>query len=539
MIKTLLIKNLILIKHADISFEEGLTIFTGETGAGKTAFIQALRLILGERADASKIRKGCDKAFIQASFEINLSPNMKRILEEAGVEHSIDEDLILTREISLSGKSRAFICGQLAPLSTIQKLASYLVDFVSQHEQLSLKSGENQRDLLDQYCQLNLLPFNTCWDEEKKLEKQLNDLLTESHANENNILEDRLTELEKLNYQTGEETVLFEEYTLLNNSQEIQLNSTQALASLEKAIDCSVEVESLVKSISKYTTQLSDGEKMGIEAKIQLTELRSLIESFSAKVEFDPTRLDHLEERLKQIDRLKKKYKDDLEKVRLDLKEQLKRQENIHHLIETTNEELAAAKKNTTSEAARVTEIRMEGARDLEKELSLALQELNIPSAEVRIQIDKTSRSPLGEDSVSFCLKANRGEQLAALKDSTSGGELSRILFALKVILSQKSNPQTMIFDEIDANVGGKTGTIMGQKLAHISKTRQVFCITHFPQVARYGNHHYRVYKEEKADRTECTIEPLKPKNREVELLRMLGGDQLKIEASPLEASKS
>lgn len=527
MIKSLTIKNLILIEHAEISFENGFTVVTGETGAGKTAFIQALRLIMGERGDSTKVRKGCEKAFIQATFEFSMSKQFTDILSDAGIDLNEDEDLILSREILASGKSRAFIDAQVVSLTTLQKLSGFLIDCVSQHEQITLKSPDNQRNLLDQYIDLDVSSFQTKWDEEKNLEKELERLQDEASTNTKPLIEEKLEELDKLQLQEGEEKNLFEEYTLLCNSQEILAATDKSIELTDEAINACVQIKGLLDAISRYSSSLNDGKSLGEEAYFQLAELRSLIESFSNKIETDPNRLTFLEERLSLINKLKKKYGDDLHLTKEKLLKQLERLNTLDEQIAQCQIKLASSRERTKAEVALITQKRELGAKDLAKGLSLALQSLNIPHGEVSIELDKIPRCSKGEDIVTFYLRANLGEKRVMIKDSTSGGELSRLLFSLKILLAEKCRPLTMIFDEIDANVGGETAATIGLNLQNLSKKRQVFCITHFPQVARYGNHHLRVYKEEKLDRTSCKIEALSPKTKEIELLRMLGGANL------------
>ncbi|NGX38009.1 MAG: DNA repair protein RecN [Chlamydiae bacterium] len=501
-LKTLILKNLILIEEAHVDFQNGLTIITGETGAGKTALIEAIRLILGERSDATKVRKGCERAVIQAAFD-----------------GASDEDLIISREIFANGKSRAFVAGEMVPAAVLQKLAPSLVDFIGQHAQISLKNTETQRTFLDLYAQIDLSPFQTRWDEEKQIQAQLEELERQKSLNQKLLIENQLGELDSAQPQEGEDEVLFEEYALLSNSQELLGNAAQILTSTDAAIDHCVQIEATLAS-----SGLEENQQMAKEAHFQLAELRDSMHHLKAKIESDPGRLTYLEERLKMLDQLKKKYGKDLLATREELKKKLEILESLDERLEALSQALARAQENTQIEINHLREKRTAAAQMLEKELSKTLQELNIPTADVRVEIVKTTRSKTGEDEVRFMLRANKGEQLAPIKECSSGGELSRFLFALKIALAEKNPTKTLIFDEIDANVGGETATIIGKKLRDLGECRQVFCITHFPQVARYADHHLRVHKEENEKRTLCQIEYLNPGAKEIELLRMLGG---------------
>ncbi|MBS0629988.1 MAG: DNA repair protein RecN [Verrucomicrobia bacterium] len=523
MIKTLIIKNLILIEEAHVQFDSGLTMITGETGAGKTALIEAIRLILGERADASKVRKGCDKAFIQASFELDKTPP---ILIEAGVNVAEDEELILTREISTTGKSRAFIAGQMVPASLLQNLAPYLVDFIAQHAQVSLKSSENQRELLDLYADIDRSDFQLLWEKEKELQGQIDILQERKKTQKEPLLRDQLDELFEANLKPEEEEALFGEYSLLTNAQELLSSTSQIIGETDVAIQRCNSITSLFNPLLKFDPKLEETQAMAKEARLQLIELSSALESFQAKIESDPGRLNIVEERLKMYDRLKRKYGKDLIVIQNQIEKELESLESIDQTIEQLTEELKEIKEKTSAACQEISKKRQKGAIKLGKQLSAALQQLNIPSAEITIQVEKAARSKTGEDTIHFYLQANAGEAPTLVKDSSSGGEMSRLLFSLKLILAEKSQPKTMVFDEIDANVGGETARIMGQKLKELGEVIQVLCITHFPQVARQGDHHLRVLKEENEQRTVCKLSFVQDDEREAELLRMAGNTQ-------------
>jgi DNA repair protein RecN (Recombination protein N) len=514
MIKTLIIKNLVLVEESHIQFEGGLTMITGETGAGKTALVEAIHLILGERADSTKVRKGCDKAIIQASFDLEKVP---AVLQEAGIEVAEDEELIITREISAAGKSRAFIAGQMVPASLLQSLAPYLVDFIDQ------KVSFNQREVLDLYADIDLIPFQTLWESSSKLQTEIDTLQERKNGQREQFLNDQLEELLEANLQEGEEDALFEEYSLLSNSQELLATTGQIISESDLAIEQCNTITALFNPILKYDASFDETMKMAKEARLQLTELSSQLQSFQAKIESDPGRLNIIEERLKVLDRLKRKYGKQLLAAQNEIEKELESLVGIDEKIEALKSELTTLKEKTSAACKQLSQKRQQGAAELGKKLSTFLQQLNIPSAQVTIKVDPAPRSKSGEDAIHFFLQANAGEQPVLVKESGSGGELSRLLFSLKLVLAEKCQPKTMVFDEIDANVGGETAKIMGQKLKELGKVRQVLCITHFPQVARQGDHHLRVYKEESGNRTYCQISFVDSQDREAELARMAG----------------
>ena len=306
-LKTLIIKNLVLVEEAHLSFKEGLTVITGETGAGKTALIEAIRLILGKRSDATKVRKGCEKATIQAAFDPSFTPELRDLLNEAGLSILEDEELILTREISAQGKSRAFICSQLVPSSFLTSLAPHLIDFVGQNAQVDMRAAEVQRKYLDLFADIDLIPFQMCLIREKEFEAQTRRLREEKKESgaKRPFLKSQLEELASLQLKEDEEKTLFEEYSFLSNAQELLASTEKALEQTDSLIEGCGKVGSLIKQMQKYEETFVDAEEMTKEAHLQLSELRALTLSFQGKLENDPHRLIFLEERLSKIDQLK------------------------------------------------------------------------------------------------------------------------------------------------------------------------------------------------------------------------------------------
>jgi len=526
MLKTLILHNLVLIKRAEVDFEKGFTAITGETGAGKTALIEAIRLILGERADSGKVRKGAEKASIQAAFSAEPSDALVQIFEEGGIQFPEGEEILLSREISASGKGRAFICGQMVPAAFLQRIAPHLVDFIGQHAQVELKSENTQRRLLDLYANVDLTPFNRAWCIEKKNRIDLRTLLDEKAKSVQKaaLLTGQIEELTTAAISDGEEEALFEEYTLKSHARELQIQSEQALSDISQSRQSTGKAYSTLQEMAKLGSSLNESSKMANESQLLLEEIEIALQSFQSKLESNPTRLAFLEERLKLIDLLKKKYGKNPSARLHEMLEELKNIEDIGDREETLKKSLAVAEKDTNEAAAQIRRLRQNGANKLEDKLSKSLQNLNITAAELKIEVKQAARSKEGDDEIVFSLCANKGEQLAPVKESSSGGELSRLLFALKVLLAEKLQPPTLIFDEIDANVGGQTATLIGQHLTTLSANRQVLCITHFPQVARQADHHICVSKHEDTERTEGKITPLSKKEKDIELLRMLGG---------------
>lgn len=524
MLKTLQIKNLILIEEAMIEFDRGFTVITGETGAGKTALVEALRLLCGERGDSTKVRKGASRAWIGACF--SFSPPLSKIFEEFGLSHPENEDVLITREISREGKSRCFVSGQMVPVSFLQELSPFLLDFVGQHATTSLKSLDKQREYLDVFAEIDLFPFQKSWKEEKNLEAELSKLKAEREnvIKRRDFLEEKCAELLAAKLKEGEENALFEEYTVLSNSQELERLTDQSLEAADTVLDGIRKVRNLLMQMEKCGLEAKEEGQIAKEIDLQGEELRSLLLRIQAKWENDPQRLHFLEERLSFLEKLKKKHGPDLFLALEEAQSELDslqnfedKQQQLTNILETSRLKSSEAIKNIRIQ-------REAAARKLETILSHTLQELNIPTAEVVIQIKPCARTQYGEDEIAFFLRANKGEKLSSVRENTSGGELSRLLFALKLALGEKRPANTMVFDEIDANVGGETATQIGKYLFSLGKKGQILCITHFPQVARQADHHFCVVKKENADRTLGMIHKVSGHERDLEITRMLGG---------------
>lgn len=518
-------------------FEGGLTIITGETGAGKTALTQGIHLILGERADSSLVRKGEDKAHIEASFDISRLPKVKELLIEYGIDYNEDDPLIISRELSKEGKSRAFINNQMATLSVLQTLGSHLVHMIGQHSYHELRSSDTQRDIIDLYgsVQEALKLYKQAFQNEKTAEKKLSQLLEELLQKERDFenVSDTLKELKEAHLKEGEEEELFETYSLYSKSQEIGEKSKEICRALSEGARPILKELSHFKNscdhLSRIHTSFSEQSALLQEAIIALQEVDHGLQKAMNSLDHNPQTLLRMEERLSLYTKIKKKYGPSYQDW-IDHQKSLEAKIDAWDLLDETIEkaemDLKLAKDLLETLSNSLTKKREESARNLEKKLSDSIQELNMPDAVVHIEIKTTEKTLSGADHITFWLQANKGEKPSSLKDSTSGGELSRLLLAIKTTLAEKNNTPTIIFDEIDANVGGTTATLIGNKLLELSKHAQIFCITHFPQVAKKANLHLRVVKEDKGDRTVARLEKLGTKEKEIELLRMLGGEK-------------
>lgn len=538
MIEYLRIKNLVLMDLCEVHFDKGLTIITGETGAGKTALIQGLHLILGERADSSLVRKGEEKAHVEASFDLSNNPKIQELLTSYGIDYNEDEPLIITRELSKEGKSRAFINHQVVTLSLLQNLGAHLVHIIGQHSYQELKSPDTLREIVDLFGRLepDLELYKKAFKNSKDAQKTIEALQQHLLEKERNFekYQEELSELTSAKLKENEEGELFEIYSFNSKAQEIGEKSkeiSQALCEgprpiLRELSHFKHACEQLIPAHSSFSEQAT----LLQEAIVALQEVDHGLQKMLSNLDHNPRTLEKIEERLSLYNRIKKKYGptfSDWKNYQNALEEKIKSWALLDEAMEKSKEEEAQALQELERQAKQLTTKRKSSAKSLEKKLSLAICELNMPGASLAIEIKPQTRNTTGEDHITFWLQANKGEKPASLKESTSGGELSRLLLAIKATLAEKNNTPTIIFDEIDANVGGTTATLIGDKLLELSKHRQIFCITHFPQVAKKADLHLRVFKQDKEDRTIARLEKLGSKEREKELLRMLGGEKV------------
>lgn len=525
MLHALSLTSFILIDQLSITFDRGFYVLTGETGAGKTLLIQAIHLLTGKKVSADLIRTGEEKAIIEATFHIDHLPKVQEILQESGIDFDPDELLIIRREVHKNSKNRIFINAQMAPLSLLSDLGPHLIELVSQNTSQSIRQAETQRDFLDLYGQIDLHPFQNSYAEEQALREKLQTLLEETKGDKKERLKWEWEEWEKFDYQEGEEETLFEEYKTLASSKE----SLEKLSSLQSSLDDPYLLSTLT-GLQKLSSDTSLSEHLE-SAVVHLQEASFLVSKKLDAIEGSPERYQELEVRLSTLNRLKKKYHLESSEIAPHLeklKETIDLLENFDEKLESLRSQIGKKSEENLSLAKSLSEKRKKVAEDLSKALEKELHTLNFPNAKAPIHFEGKPIGPKGIDAITFLLAANKGEAPASLKDQSSGGEVARYLFALKILLATKAGLPTLIFDEIDANVGGETATLVGQKLKALGESTQVLAITHFPQVARFADHHLHIAKKEKNGRTFTEIIPLTSNDKDQELLRMLGGVPLK-----------
>lgn len=535
MIIELHLQNIVLVESADILFGPGLNVLSGETGSGKSAIMNALNLISGDRTDTSMIRKGCEKGVIEALFDIKQLPQLHHFLQEMGIDHEGGNDLLIKREINSSGKSRAFINHQTAQLSLLKQVGAFLFQIVGQHANQKLRSLENHRVILDLFggLQQEVETFARSWEEENRIRNALHDLVNNEakRQREIEVCQMEIEELLEAKLKEGEEEELFAEYTHLANAEE-RANKARELSHAFFGDKLSLlsflqKLKQPFEQLTELDISLEDSLRSYENALIELQEVGHTISNYENRIEHNPERASFLNDRLALINRLKRKYGKTIDEIHVYLKQTQEKWDKLAHAdeeIETMRSMLAKLENHNSILSQKLTAKRKEAAQKLESELISHVRALNMPNADFRVEMTTQKRSRSGDDRIEFFLAPNVGEHSVPLRECASGGELSRVMLALQTLLAGREKIPTLIFDEIDANIGGETASIVGEKLKEIGTQHQVLSITHFHQVARHAHHHLHIFKEEQNGRTYTKITLLNEENsRQLELLRMAG----------------
>ncbi|MBI1883411.1 MAG: DNA repair protein RecN [Chlamydiae bacterium] len=530
MLKRLFIKNLALIESLEIEWGEGFNVLTGETGAGKSITVEALLLILGEKASSNWIRDGESKGMVEASFVIH-SQELRSFLSQQGLSPEGDE-LVIRREISSDGKSRAFVNDSQVNLSSLKSLGEKLVDLHGQHEHQSLLKPQSQKDFLDVFGDLlesrEAVRKDYFTLQEVLKKKELLQASLSDRDKQLDFLKYQEKELQALNLQENEEQSLEEEGKFLKHSQEIR----QRVGSIEENLGG--EESSLTDPLTKLIADLRAlgtfdetflKEAQGIEElQYRLEDVRSLVRNKFHFLEDDPGRLNFIEERLLEIKRLKKKYGDNLKEVLIQVSEKLSSLEKGEEGLEALNQEIEKCQKSYQKKALALTKARKEAGVQLSRAVGKQLETLGLQSSIFEARVGGSLPGPTGQDEVLFYISTNKGMTPKPLHEIVSGGELSRIMLALKTLLHQKNFVPVLVFDEIDVNLGGETAHQVAAKLKEVSRHHQIIVITHLAQIAACSDHHYYVEKVVIGQKTVTKVRNLDEKGRTPEIARMLGG---------------
>ena len=532
MLKHLSISNYALIDKLDVDFGESLTILTGETGAGKSIVVDALSMVLGQRADASVLQDKTKKSIVEAVFDV--SPYK---LEKFFSSNELDYEKLTTirREINPEGKSRAFVNDTPVNLNLLRDLTERLIDIHSQHEALTLKEHSFRVDLLDAMAGNEKLisEFRNELNLFRSLKNELDDLLQkrEQAKRDEDYFSFQFNELDEAKLAAGEEESVENELSVLTHAEEIKQslsNAVLALSSGDSTILLSLEhVKNLVAQSSKYNTALSPLAERIKSAVIELKDISSELEIAEADTVFDPAKMEELNERINVINHLLSKHRlttaEELLNLKSELEGKLKDISSYDDKITELKAEWEGSKKKVNALAASLSEKRKKSAPQLEKKTCELLAKLGIPNAKLEIKISaKPEPDDYGKDNVVFDFSANKGESLKELDRVASGGELSRLMLAFKSILAEHKNLPAIVFDEIDTGVSGEIAGRMGSIMNGMSVNMQVIVITHLPQIAGKGEFHLQVYKEEKAGKTFTRLKKLGKDERILEIAKML-----------------
>jgi len=529
MLISLKIQNLILIRQAEIAFGPGLNILTGETGSGKSAVLSAIRLICGDRAETQLIRKDSKLAIVEAT----LSVYSLESLSGEGIEPPMQgHPLHVRREIHASGKSRCFIEDQQVGLSILRKCIGCAIERVDQSSSSALCSPEEQRKMLDAYADLIpstfLLAASFADEKQKDAEHQF---LLQTQAQKERELEwanKDLDAIQQVDWKAEEEESLAQEHHLLTHAQELaeKISSTSSVLTDSPLIFQLKRSFNLLETCGRIDPKLQPLAETMKSAVLELEEVGLSLHSYADRLEADPHRLRVVEQRISDIESIKRRYGGTHKEVQEKKEKLLAQIERLTHLDAEIEEIQAACKKlkeKNLSLSASLSAKRKTAAKKLADQILEQLKSLNLPHAQFEIALAPKALSSTGIDEIRFLFSANPGVAAIPLEECASGGELSRLLLAIKTVLSEKEGSSCLIFDEIDSNVGGQTAAILGDKLKKLAETKQVICVTHFVQVARSAMHHFLVSKIEENGSASTSISPLGLKDRQREFNRMLG----------------
>lgn len=532
--------NFAIVEKLDIELENGLTVLTGETGAGKSILLDALNLALGDRADTSVIRHGAEKAEISVTFQTDDQSQAEAWLKANELES--ENECIIRRVISKNGPSKAFINGKPAPILTLRELGEMLVDLHGQHEHQSLLRREAQRDLLDAFAQNSQLAkdVSEAYSSWKQCQQELAQLSQAKSERDDRLelLNYQVEELESLDLSESDLTELESEHKRLANASQI-IETGKRLLNRLTGDDTTVVNHQLQQScaeINELTT--SDQSLTGVaefleSAAIQVSEASGELRHYLDTLDLDPQRLEWIEQRLASIQDLSRKHNvsaKELVNVLPALTEELKQLQSAEIRADQIQQDVDKALAQFNKIAARLSKRRVQAAQQLGNTVTESMQTLGMEGGSFSVELttmDSTTPLQHGMEKVEFMVSANPGQPLKPLTKVASGGELSRISLAIQVITAENSRIPTLIFDEVDVGIGGKVAEIVGHLLRTLTAHRQVICVTHLPQVAALGHHHLQVSKSSDTDTTISEINQLKENQRIEELARMLGGIEI------------
>lgn len=538
MLKQLYIKNFTLIDELNIQMHPGFSVITGETGAGKSIILGAIGLLLGNRADSKSIKAGRDRCVIEAHFDLS-----KYNMQQFFTDNDIDEDLsdtIIRRELTAAGKSRAFINDTPVSLTKMRELGEQLVDIHSQHQNLLLQKEDFQLNVVDIIAQdeKQRKNYEAAYNQYKQANQKLNALKAEIEKNRENedFLRFQFKELDEAQLQNGEQEELEQEYEMLSHSEDIKTALYQADNHLSgddgNIIERLKQTSEQLANIKDVYPEVTELLERIDSSYIELKDIAQEVNGLTDHVEFDPARLETINERLDKLNSLQQKFHardlGELIETYHQLKEQLSHIDHSDEDVEAMEQEVTQLLEKAQKQAKELTAIRTKAAKKVEEEMKQRLIPLGIPNVRFSISLTEKPLSHDGGDKVSFLFSANKSTPLQPVTQVASGGEIARVMLSLKAMISGAVKLPTIIFDEIDTGVSGKIAEKMAQIMAEMGNhERQVLSITHLPQIAAMGSHHYKVSKEETDNGTISRMTELSQQERVQEIAQMLSGSDV------------
>lgn len=538
MLKQLYIKNFTLIDELDIQLFPGFSVITGETGAGKSIILGALSLLLGQRADSKSIKSGCDRCIIEAHFDLS-----RYQLESLFADNDIDydnEDCIFRRELTSTGKSRSFINDTPVSLAVMKSIGQQLVDIHSQHQNLLLQEEDFQLNVVDIIAQdgKQLSDYQQAFKDYQTARKavvRMEEELAKAAENED-FMRFQYNELQEANLEPGQQEELEQESETLSHVEDIKeaLFNAEGILSGEEAnlVESLREVSRTLSGIKGVFADVAEVTERIDSCYIELKDIAAEVSQLSSHVDYDPKRLDFINDQLGIIYSLEKKHRvetvEELITLRNQLKEQLSHLDNSSEEMDILRQQEKAAREKALKKASELNALRLKAAQKIEKEMKSRLVPLGIPNIRFVVDITQTEMTEKGTDKVAFLFSANTSTAMQPVAQIASGGEIARVMLSLKAMISGTVKLPTIIFDEIDTGVSGRVAEMMAKIMQEMGQTdRQVISITHLPQIAALGRHHYKVFKEETKEGTKSRMSLLSDEERIQEIAQMLSGSDV------------
>ena len=535
MLNELHIENIAVIEKADISFAPGLNVLTGETGAGKSIIIDSIGAVLGERVSRDLVRRGAEKGTVTAVFDADCAAAW---LEENEIDS--DGELIIQRRITLDGKSSCRICGTPVTAAQLKELAAMLVDIHGQNDGRQLMDERRHMAYLDSFGNLDgaLAAYRAEYDRFSAIKKEMAALSMDEieKARLSDSLKYQIEELERANIKPGEKDTLSARRDLLRNSEKLTEALDEAFSALyggdDNAVSMSQNAAYYAAKAANYAPELEQAANAVNDAAFALADAAETLRDFKDSLDFSPEEYDNIETRLSLLNKLERKYGRTDEELCVYLDECRRKLDDIEYAddrLVKLEKEFSAQKAQCVKAAAALSAQRREKAAELEKRIVTELRELNMPSVRFAVEFvpvdNEQGFDASGADKIRFIMSANAGEELGRISKIASGGELSRIMLAMKNVFAENDPVGTMVFDEIDTGVSGIAAQRVAEKLFAVSKGRQVMCVTHLPQIAAMADSHYLIAKHEEGGRTYTEVNGLTREGRRRELARLHGGD--------------